>query len=115
LRGDDRLQTGRWRGRPVVLRARADPAVPKLEDAIAEARRNRAMRDQQHAHPRCARRSDDVGDHPVGRRVVQVRIGLVDDQEPHIGEQRTGERDPLSLAARDAGAVLTDMGTEPLG
>ena len=41
--------------------------------------------------------------------------GVVEDQDPRVGEQRPGDRDPLALAAGEGQAALADAGLVAVG
>ena len=49
------------------------------------------------------------------RHAVQMRGGLVEDQDPRILEHRASHRDPLLLPAAEPVAALTDGGGQSLG
>ncbi len=40
---------------------------------------------------------------------VEIGVGLIEDDDARIAEERTGERDPLPLAAGQRGAAVTDL------
>ncbi len=46
---------------------------------------------------------------------VEVRGRLVEDHDPRLGEQESGDRQPLALAAREPVAALADDRPEPVG
>ena len=45
---------------------------------------------------------------------IDVRRGLVEDQDPRLGQQRAREGDQLPLARRQADAPLADLGLVPV-
>ena len=53
-------------------------------------------------------------DPPLGAD-VDGRGGLVEDQDPWVGEQRPRERDELALAEREPEAALADLGVVAVG
>ena len=64
---------------------------------------------------------------PPGHRLAQPGLdrrlggrvdrggGVVEDQDPRVGEQRAGDRDPLALAAGEGQAALADPGLVAVG
>ena len=46
---------------------------------------------------------------------IDVRGGLVEDEDRRVFEERAGDGDPLALAARELRAALADLGRETLG
>ena len=53
----------------------------------------------------------------ISSSVVRVdrRGGVVEDQDPRVGEERPGQRDALALAARQREAPLADDGVVAVG
>src|SRR5207248_11464419 len=98
---------------PAVLRqelgvgaALHDLPVLHDEDLVRAADGREAVRD----HERRAatpQRTQPVLDGRLALR-VEARGGLVEDQDPRIGEDRPRDRDPLALAARQLDASLPD-------
>ena len=93
-------------------RSATRPAV-EHQDLVGVLDRRHPVRDQ---HRRAPRR--------IGRRRVRiVALGLgvdrrqrvVEDQDPRVGGQRAGQRDPLALAARQRDAALADQRVVALG
>ena len=46
---------------------------------------------------------------------VDVGGGLVEDQDPRVGDQRAGEREQLALPGRQLGSALADLGVVAVG
>ena len=61
----------------------------------------------------CSSRSSARLDQELGR-AVDVRGGLVEDQDARVGEQRAGDGDELALARREARAALAHAVVEAL-
>ena len=56
-----------------------------------------------------------IGGERVGGREVEMLGRLVEHEHREVGQQGPGHRDPLALAARQAGAVPTDLGGQSIG
>src|SRR5205823_9805761 len=68
------------------------------------------MRDQHDAA--VARSVEDVRDQLLGRRRVEVRGGLVEDEHRSVCQQRAGQGDALALAAGELPPLLADERVE---
>jgi hypothetical protein len=97
----------------LLVAALGDQPFVQDRDAVREPQRRPAVRDQQRGpaphHP--AQRLVDLGLHPR----VHGGGGVVQHQDPGVGEQRAGQRDPLPLAAGQGEPLLADHGVVPLG
>ena len=58
---------------------------------------------------------EHVGDERLRRRFIEVRRGLVEEEDGRIGEERPGDDEPLALSAGEPHPVLPDEGVEPVG
>ena len=71
------------------------------------------MGDQEHRP--VVRGVEDVPDEGLGGRRIEVGRGLVEEKHRRIGEERTGDDEPLALAAGEACPVFADRCVEPVG
>ncbi len=95
--------------RPARHRAEAacgqhQPALVQRDGPAGAPRPALPVRDQEHGPPG-HQPLDGVDDHPGGER-VQVRGGLVEQQQRRVLEERPGQRDPLPLARGQPRAAL---------
>ena len=71
------------------------------------------MGDQYDAPVACG--GEDVLEQLLRRRCVEMRGGLVEDKHRGVGEQRSGEGDPLALPPGELVSLLPDERVEALG
>ena len=105
LCGDLRVQR-RARQQLVVRAVRDHLAVLEHDDLVGERDRREPVGD----HERRAARhhlAQRLLDRLLGRR-VDGGGGVVEDQDPRVGEQRARDREPLALAARERQPALAD-------
>jgi hypothetical protein len=82
------------------------PAVVEHDDLVDGVQAVQFVGDQQGGPAGRGRQQIRGQRAAVGR--VQVRGGLVQDEQGRVGQQRTGQREPLALAAGQFGAVRAD-------
>ena len=99
-------RAGRRRRRPRRLVAPGQPAGFELDDLVDEVEALGPVRDQEHRS--VVRRRKDVAHELLGRLGVEVGGRLVEHEHRRIGEERPGDRQPLTLAAREPRALLAD-------
>ena len=90
-----------------------DVALVDHHDASSQTKRRAAMRDEDRGaigHQVTQR----VVDRLFGRRIHR-RGGIVEDQDPRIGEDGSGQGDPLTLAARQREPTFADDGVVTVG
>ena len=89
-----------------------DPAGVQDHDPVGQVQRGPAVRDDQRgaAAHHLAQRGVDLRLQPG----VDGRGGVVQDQQPRVGDQRPGQRHPLPLAAGQGQALLADHGVVAL-
>ena len=99
-------------GQFLVRAAVGDPAVVQDHDPVGQVQRGPAVRDDQRgpAAHHLAQRGVDLRLQPR----VDGRGGVVEDQQPRVGDQRPGQRHPLPLAAGKGQALLADHGVVAL-
>jgi len=81
------------------------------EDLVRAANRREAVRDDDRG-PAAQEPVECALDQDLGG-AVDVRRRLVEDQDPRVREERTGDRDQLALARREPGAALAHRVQEP--
>ena len=110
LRQPGRRRAGRRTGPrqpPGRSSPRPGPAgLVEQDGPVRAARPARPVGDQHHGPPG-HQLLDGVDDHPGGER-VQVRDGLVEQQQGRVLEERPGQRDPLPLARGQPRAPLPE-------
>ncbi len=90
-----------------------DPPLVEHDDAVGQAQRRAPVGDEDRRpadHQPAQGRVDLLFDPAVDRRG-----GVVEQQDPRVGEERPGERDPLALAAREQQAPFADDGVVAVG
>ena len=97
----------------VVGAARGDRAVLEHDDLVGERDRREAVGDHERraARHHLAQRELDL----LLGRGVDRRGGVVEDQDPRVGEDRARDRDPLALAAGERQPALADTRVVALG
>src|SRR3989441_7311355 len=104
LPGSDPGQTLRWIriGRPRRGQLVDEPPFSEEDGAIAELERpGRALLGDQHRRPPLARERARELQEVVGSVRIELRGGLVEQQQPRLERERRGEADALELAARE--------------
>ena len=87
-----------------------DPAAFEDDDLAGAADRREAVGDDERRAP-----GQQPLEAPLDRLLgahVDVGGGLVEDQDPRLGEQGAGEGDELALAGRELDAALADLGLD---
>ncbi len=84
-----------------------DPAVLEHDDPACVPDRGEAVGDHDRG-PSCDEPPHTLLDQALGVD-VDVRGGLVEHQDPRVGDERPRERDQLALARRKLYAALTDL------
>ena len=82
------------------------PAGIDDHDLVGDRREPQAVRHDQHG-PWAGQASDRVADDGLARG-IELRGGLVEDDQPGIGQDRPSDRDALSLPAAQPDPALTD-------
>ena len=97
----------------VVRSVRDDAAAVEEDDAVGQADRLDTVRD--HERGAAAHRFDEAApDRGLGRRVDGAHR-VVEDQHARVAQDRTGDREPLPLAAGQRVALRSDDGLVPVG
>ena len=107
LGGDDLGVRGARREQFVVRAGADDPAVLEHEDLIGVADRRHALGDD-HDRGLVDARRQRRSQASIGRE-VERREGVVEHVDVGLHDQRTGDRQPLALAARHVRASLGDL------
>ena len=90
-----------------------DPAAVDDDDLVGERDRREAVGDDE-GRPALHHLAQAALDRRLGARVDRGG-GVVEDQDPRVGEQGAGDRDPLALAAGEGQAALADQGLVAVG
>src|SRR4051812_15597898 len=90
-----------------------DPAVLEHDDLAGALDRGQPVRD--HDRGAAGQQAPQAVLDPALGVHVDVRGGLVQDQDPRVGDERAGERDELALPGRELHAALADRRVVALG
>src|SRR5438552_3259806 len=90
-----------------------DPSAIDCQYSIRVAYRRQTVGDDKHGS--ALRDLLHVGLDDTLAGIVESAGGFVEDQDARVGDERTGNRDPLPLPAREAGAALADDSIVRLG
>ena len=93
---------------------RVEPAAIEPDDLVDPVEPVVGVADEKHAASGPRQLEDRVED-PGRRAVIQMGRRFVEHKKWRGGEERSRERDPLALAARDERALLSDVGVEAFG
>src|SRR3954471_262645 len=107
VRADDRRVAALCRQELVVCPGAGDPSALQVDHPVGQLDRRQAVgHHDQGGVELAAKRLQDVG---LDRRVDR-RCRVVEDQDARLTRERSRQRDPLALTARDGVAALADDG-----